>query len=291
MIKLQTPSKEKINNKKAFTLVELVVVVVVLGIIAALAIGTFQTVRGNSAENIALRSAEQVVRNAASIGAFKGEILDGETGNINIDLAGNEIITGNGATYNGNDDGTYAGKVIINQNGECAEAIIGNNGDITVVQCGGVVVAGSYDLYDKLGMVEDFNINVNSGVKYGQVLTAPSDGVFSEIQFMSNAGAVNVTAALYSLAGGDSSSYTTVLLQSQTFTNITASGQVSLDTPGFVAQSGVQYIVTVSLNVNQTNSVQVSTSGNNGYIETVSGSGVFQPVGGDLAMLIEYTPQ
>ena len=56
---LQTCSK-----LKTFTLVELIVVVVVLGIIAALAIALFQTVRGNSAENVALRSAEQIVRNA-----------------------------------------------------------------------------------------------------------------------------------------------------------------------------------------------------------------------------------
>jgi prepilin-type N-terminal cleavage/methylation domain-containing protein len=58
--------------KKAFTLVELIVVVVVLGIIAALAIATFSTVRQEAASSVAERTAEGIARNANAIGAFNG---------------------------------------------------------------------------------------------------------------------------------------------------------------------------------------------------------------------------
>lgn len=62
-----------VKAKKAFTLVELIVVVVILGIIAALAIATFATVREEAASSVALQTAEGIARNANAIAAFDGD--------------------------------------------------------------------------------------------------------------------------------------------------------------------------------------------------------------------------
>ena len=48
--------------KKAFTLLELIVVIVVLGILAALAVPTFSTVKDKSADSIAIKNAQAVQR-------------------------------------------------------------------------------------------------------------------------------------------------------------------------------------------------------------------------------------
>ena len=64
------------RTKKAFTLIELIVVVVVLGIIAALAIATFGTVRQEAASSVALQTAEGIARNANAIAAFDGDGTD-----------------------------------------------------------------------------------------------------------------------------------------------------------------------------------------------------------------------
>ena len=57
------------NRRKAFTLLELIVVVVVLGILAALAIPSFSTVKQSAADKIAIQSAESVLRNAKALAA------------------------------------------------------------------------------------------------------------------------------------------------------------------------------------------------------------------------------
>jgi prepilin-type N-terminal cleavage/methylation domain-containing protein len=79
-------------SKKAFTLLELIVVVVVLGILAALAIPSFSTVKQSAADKIAVQSAESVVRNARSLAAFDGAALS----DAYVDQAGSEI----GVKYN-----------------------------------------------------------------------------------------------------------------------------------------------------------------------------------------------
>ena len=67
--------KEKImiaRSKKAFTLLELIVVVVVLGILAALAIPSFAKVKETAADKVALNSAQSIYRNAQALAAFDG---------------------------------------------------------------------------------------------------------------------------------------------------------------------------------------------------------------------------
>ena len=81
-----------LGSKKAFTLLELIVVVVVLGILAALAIPSFSTVKQSAADKIAVQSAESVVRNAKALAAFDGAALS----DAYVDQAGSEI----GVKYN-----------------------------------------------------------------------------------------------------------------------------------------------------------------------------------------------
>jgi prepilin-type N-terminal cleavage/methylation domain-containing protein len=57
------------RTKKAFTLLELIVVLLVLGILAAIAVTTYNTVKTNSAKRSAQTTAEGIARNADAIAA------------------------------------------------------------------------------------------------------------------------------------------------------------------------------------------------------------------------------
>ena len=78
------------RTKKAFTLLELIVVVVVLGILAALAIPSFNTVKQRSADKVAFNSASSIFRNAETLAAFDGVAVD----DTHIESAAAEISTG-----------------------------------------------------------------------------------------------------------------------------------------------------------------------------------------------------
>jgi prepilin-type N-terminal cleavage/methylation domain-containing protein len=106
-------------RRKAFTLLELIVVVVVLGILAALAIPSFSTVKQSAAEKVAYQSAEGIVRNAEALAAFDGAALN----NTYLDTAGADT-----AGYNGS-----ANTVTITSGGKTAVATIdASTGAITV---------------------------------------------------------------------------------------------------------------------------------------------------------------
>jgi prepilin-type N-terminal cleavage/methylation domain-containing protein len=104
--------------KKAFTLVELIVVVVVLGIIAALAIATFATVRENAACSVALQTAEGIARNANAIASFEGT---GTTGD-HINTAAGEAVNGGSSTWDNATD-----TVTVSTNGETGTATVTGN--------------------------------------------------------------------------------------------------------------------------------------------------------------------
>ena len=61
------------RTKKAFTLLELIVVLLVLGILAAIAVPTFATVKENAAERTFQASADAIARNAAAIAASSND--------------------------------------------------------------------------------------------------------------------------------------------------------------------------------------------------------------------------
>lgn len=69
----------KLGSRKAFTLIELIVVLVILGVLAALAIPTFNAIRNRGAETVALSDATTIARAATATYA----LYEGEAGPIN----------------------------------------------------------------------------------------------------------------------------------------------------------------------------------------------------------------
>ncbi|MFM7088268.1 MAG: prepilin-type N-terminal cleavage/methylation domain-containing protein [Candidatus Paceibacterota bacterium] len=82
------------KKQKGFTLLELIVVVVVLGILAALAIPTFNTIKQKSIDSSALKSAQSIARSANSIASFDGR----NTNDTDIDSAAAELSSGSYST-------------------------------------------------------------------------------------------------------------------------------------------------------------------------------------------------
>lgn len=113
--------------RKGFTLLELIVVVVVLSILAALAIPSFNAVKNTAAEKTAIASAEAVVRNAKALAAFDGAALSDEY----VDAAGLETVG-----YDPNDN-----TLVVTSGGETGVAQINaTTGAVTIFGGGGPAV-------------------------------------------------------------------------------------------------------------------------------------------------------
>jgi len=75
------------RSKKAFTLLELIVVVVVLGILALVAVPSFKGVIDNTRGSVAEQTARSIARDANALAAFNTGAATNETSNANIDAA------------------------------------------------------------------------------------------------------------------------------------------------------------------------------------------------------------
>jgi type IV pilus assembly protein PilA len=79
-----------LKNRKAFTLLELIVVIVVAGILAGIAIPSFNSIREKSKEEAAVQEAVAFGKNVTAIGSFD---LDGTGAALDTTDAGSVITT------------------------------------------------------------------------------------------------------------------------------------------------------------------------------------------------------
>ena len=116
-----------IRNKKAFTLLELIVVLVILGILAALAIPSFNKVQQNSAASVASSTAKSLARDANALGAQNAAASAGLTATANIHTAYTELTVPSNLTASW--DGSAA-TLTVNGGGVaqvCQVVIVSNN--------------------------------------------------------------------------------------------------------------------------------------------------------------------
>ena len=105
------------RSKKAFTLLELIVVLVVLGILAALAIPSFAKVQKNAAATVAVSTAKSIARDAAALGAQNIGSSAGSVQNANLDTAFAEVTAPSNATL-AHTTGTSTATVSVTGGGE-----------------------------------------------------------------------------------------------------------------------------------------------------------------------------
>ena len=74
------------TRRKGFTLLELIVAIVVLGILSTLAVPAFASVKTKMAENVVTRNADGVIRDARALASFDSASLN----NTYLDAAGAE---------------------------------------------------------------------------------------------------------------------------------------------------------------------------------------------------------
>jgi len=77
----------KIRTRKAFTLLELIVVVVVLGILALIAVPSFAGVINGTRGSVAENTAKTIARDANALATFNTGAATNETSQANIDAA------------------------------------------------------------------------------------------------------------------------------------------------------------------------------------------------------------
>ena len=146
------------RTRKAFTLLELIVVVVVLGILALIAVPTFRSVIDSSAQSVAEQSAGTIARNANAIAAFDGGATTGNGVTSHLGIAQGEY-TGSGVTVT---VGTSTNVVHV------LVASGGSTGEACVTLTGTPAIAG---------IVDADNITGASALEIAAPLTIDADAV------------------------------------------------------------------------------------------------------------------
>ena len=72
----------KKNNRKGFTIVELVIVIAVIAILAGVLIPTFAGITNKAKDSKALQEAQNAYKEAYAEAISNGEITEGETANV-----------------------------------------------------------------------------------------------------------------------------------------------------------------------------------------------------------------
>ncbi|MEM9479656.1 MAG: prepilin-type N-terminal cleavage/methylation domain-containing protein [Verrucomicrobiota bacterium] len=93
--------KTSLNKKSGFSLVEMLVVIAVIGIIAAIAVPMIGNITGKAEENATRRNAQ----NIASV--YSAAVAAGYSGASDLATAVDSVTTGNGVQGTGSFAGTY----------------------------------------------------------------------------------------------------------------------------------------------------------------------------------------
>jgi type IV pilus assembly protein PilA len=128
------------KSKKAFTLLELIVVLVVLGILAALAIPSFAKVQKNAAATVAMSTAKSIARDANALGAQNLGSSAGTTQAFNVDTAYGEVVAPSNATITNANSGEVV--VTVTGGGEAQTCTVSIPGGATVATSNGTTASG-----------------------------------------------------------------------------------------------------------------------------------------------------
>lgn len=141
------------SARRAFTLLELIVVIVILGILTAVAVPSFSNFRTKAAERVAITNAETVARQAMVLAASEGDSLSAEY----VDQAGESVDGYSGADHS----------ITVTTGGDTSKATIDTStGVVTLAAAGGNGGGQTLTSYLSANQETWVNANVPTDVTY-----------------------------------------------------------------------------------------------------------------------------